>query len=129
MTGQLTFEDYTLPLEAVMRAEGDRGPQGRIDDFCEWARGNRGAVEAIWDEARECVALSGYVSANYLTNWVRQKQRWIRPQGNSPYKVPNDFSPILGRYLQEDPEIGGYVKCKKSQYDDEGLEFPEIRRS
>ena len=120
--------DFTRDLRDVVRDERKEGrskAQWELETFAEWAEMNREAIEAIWEKARELAHKRGRISANYLTHWLREEWSGSKKGlGDKAYKVPNEFSPILGRYLKSDPELGMYIECKRSQY--EGMELPAI---
>lgn len=94
-------------------------PYAEAYKFTQWAKRNPDAMRALHGKARELARKKGYVSANYLLNWLRN-DTLIRIDGleSHEFKTPNHFAPLLGRYLRQDPAIAPFIVCHQSKFDE-----------
>lgn len=122
---QLTFEDYTLPLEAVVSKEVET-PELMVDGFITWVRANPSAWKAVYRKALDLAYRRKYVSANYLVGWLRNDWDGKLVQiDDKNVSFPNEYSPILARYLAKaSKDIEEVIEIKKSKFD--GVELPPL---
>ena len=94
--------------------------QEKVDQFVSWAVDNPDAILAMYTRAKQYATERGYVSANYLLEWLRydSKVKIHTPDGYVyDYKAPNTFATIFGRYLAKDPAIRPCIQLNRSEYD------------
>lgn len=123
---QLTFEDYTLPLEQVVRAEREaKSPATVLDAFIVWAGANPDAMAAMYGKAVELASRGKRVSSKYLVEWLRyDSDVALKDNPEAEWKVPNEFTPLIARAIvKRYPPIAANVITKPSEFD--GLELPE----
>ncbi len=129
----MNFDDYTQPLEAVMRQERSRiySMPLKVADrrylFSEWCERNPRALREIELTALAIDARGLRVSTKYLV----EKQRYegaaklvgvpfVDDQGDEhTYGINNSDSPLLARWLLErHPKLN--IELRSSMFDKEG---------
>lgn len=124
---QLTFEDYDLTVQQVAAHERKKKtPQEVLEDFESWLRDNSYAMQAMYQHALTLAFRGKRVSAKYLVEWLRYEAD-IPIQGlpDFEYKVSNDFTPLISRYLIKRCDwLKDYVVLKPSDFD--RMELPEL---
>lgn len=124
---QLSFDDYTLPLEAVVKAEREaRTPETILDAFTEWVERNPNAMRAMYRKAIDLAYRGKRVSAKYLVEWLRyDADVSLSPNKEADWKVPNEFTPLVARYLvRRNQGLEAHFEMKPSAFDK--LELPKI---
>lgn len=124
---QLTFEDYDLTVEQVARAERKpRTPQDVLDSFVFWVSRNGEAMAEMREHALDLADRGRRVSAKYLVEWLRyEADARIVGDAEHEWKVPNEYTPLIARYLAIDsPQLKPFIEFKQSEFDK--LDLPPI---
>lgn len=112
------------PLEQVVREERPTA-QDEIYRFAYWASRNPEAIRAMRHKALSLARRKGYVSANYLLQWLRNETTLKIDGVDSDFKIPNSYATIFSRYLvAHDSKLKDCMNTASSKYD--GCEFPPI---
>lgn len=115
--------DYENTIVGTKKAT----PQEWVSRFCVWACDNPEAIKAMYERAITFAMDRGYVSVNYLLEWLRYDSH-IRIRSlegyENDFKAPNTFATIFARYLVQDIRIKPCIRLNLSEYDT--CYFPQI---
>ena len=126
----MDVDDYTQPLESVMREERKERPlplkvRDHMDLFDAWTRANPDAMREIELTAVAIDARGTRVSAKYLVEKLRYEGRaklnpvtFYDDRGNKhTYGICNTVTPLIARWLLE-RHPGMNILVKHSYFDD-----------
>lgn len=127
----MDFDDYTQPLENVIRSERKRRPDDlRVEDqielFKKWMAANGSVVDEMERRAVEIDDSGRRVSARYLIERQRYEGvfdivpvSFVDDYGNEHlYSFPNGLSPLFARWLKS-RHPGMNIVMSKSIFDKE----------
>ena len=124
---QLSFDDLTYPLEAVMAAEGKPTPAQKVETFQEWVRLNPDALRLMYDHAMLLYGNRRHFSIKYLMEWLRYEggmelESTADGVAEDEYKLPNAYAPIIARlFVERKPELLSEIQLNKSEFDEVDL--------
>ena len=121
------MEQLIIDFENTMVGTSGATPQDWVDRFVVWSRDNPEAIKQMHSRALFHAQERGYVSANYLLEWLRYDSGIsIKTSSGSTkdFKAPNTFATIFARYIAEDPRIRPAIRLNQSDYDE--CDFPPI---